>query len=57
MKSKFILQSANVKLLVDVCTLFGVNQEAYKLETNWRLLLDKYLGKSKGFGVDDWRGI
>lgn len=51
-----MLQSANVELLADVCTFFGVHQEAYKLETNGRLLLDKYIGKSKGFGVDDWGG-
>lgn len=27
-----MLQSANVEFLADVCTLFGVHQEAYKLE-------------------------
>lgn len=52
-----MLQSANVEFLADVCTLFGEHQEAYKLETNWRLLLDQRIGKSKGFGVDGWGGV
>lgn len=46
-----------MEFLADVYTLFGVHQEARKVETNWRLLLDKYIGKSKGFGVDVWGGV
>lgn len=56
-EEKQMLQSANVEFLADICTLFGGHQEAYKLETNWRLLLDQHIGKSKGFGVDGWGGV
>lgn len=52
-----MLQSANVEFLADICTLFGGHQEACKLETNWKLLLDQHIGKSKGFGVDGWGGV